>query len=576
MNENILELVEEYFRIRSKLHKGEKIFKRYMKIAEYFNRCISEDNFILKNSNDFEATFFSGIYIDSDFEFILLLFYKHTKGHFFSNGNKRTALKLFKYLINNITPFDLYKYPDIEKIQIKAIQNKITEEEFYMEIKDNLKIKKIKTTQKVQLEHLIKRASVTENSMQIATRLKNDLTLSDLNKGNIFFKQLRKPYFQRDTNSWTVDRLEKIIKSFVNDMLIPSVILWNSKKDGIFIVDGAHRISALASWVNDDYGESVYDKNHIMIKDYIDSTIGSYSSFIEKNDEHSVIIASKSISIEWINGDYENVKDSFIQINQQGVAITNDEKELIKNDTKPSSQLSRKILSHAGGQDIYDNDGYSKEIFKLLFEPTYDRESGIYPMCGDIKDEFIIGRIFNLVKCFENTNNIEYSNLENDCYKTIKLIVDKLQLCNRVYFYGKTSMYKQSALIGISLFVNKLEKEQSIDEFIGVRKKFEDFLISYPEHIQQIVRDGRYVKKSTRKILNYYLEIFTVLKNGSNDLSEITNRFNEKKVSNRTKIIDRQYNEEIRALKKCVYCGGYLNNYSTSEYHKYCFEKNNG
>ncbi len=46
------------------------------------------------------------------------------------------------------------------------------------------------------------------------------------------------------------------IKSFLDGKLIPAIIIWHSKQTNkIFIVDGAHRVSALIAWVNDDYGD---------------------------------------------------------------------------------------------------------------------------------------------------------------------------------------------------------------------------------------------------------------------------------------------------------------------------------
>jgi len=57
---------------------------------------------------------------------------------------------------------------------------------------------------------------------------------------------LRKPDFQRETAAWEPERIKEFIKSFAEGDLIPSVIFWGNPKTGkIFVVDGAHRISAL-------------------------------------------------------------------------------------------------------------------------------------------------------------------------------------------------------------------------------------------------------------------------------------------------------------------------------------------
>ena len=47
-----------------------------------------------------------------------------------------------------------------------------------------------------------------------------------------------------------------LVKSWLDGDLVPALILWHSRQSGkVFIVDGAHRLSALIGWVNDDYGD---------------------------------------------------------------------------------------------------------------------------------------------------------------------------------------------------------------------------------------------------------------------------------------------------------------------------------
>lgn len=44
------------------------------------------------------------------------------------------------------------------------------------------------------------------------------------------------------------------IEAFVNNDLIPAVICWQSPARLSFIIDGAHRLSAIIAWISDDYG----------------------------------------------------------------------------------------------------------------------------------------------------------------------------------------------------------------------------------------------------------------------------------------------------------------------------------
>jgi Protein of unknown function DUF262 len=80
-----------------------------------------------------------------------------------------------------------------------------------------------------------------------------DLTgikLGDLGPG-LIYPMLRKPDFQRETSNWTPDQITDLVATFVNGNIIPAIILWQSG-NRVFVIDGAHRLSALIAWVNDD------------------------------------------------------------------------------------------------------------------------------------------------------------------------------------------------------------------------------------------------------------------------------------------------------------------------------------
>ncbi|WP_305465013.1 DUF262 domain-containing protein [Photobacterium leiognathi] len=69
------------------------------------------------------------------------------------------------------------------------------------------------------------------------------------------FAGLRKPDFQRETNEWTPEKVKDLVASFLDGDLIPAIILWKFGDSFTFVIDGGHRISALAAWVNNDYGD---------------------------------------------------------------------------------------------------------------------------------------------------------------------------------------------------------------------------------------------------------------------------------------------------------------------------------
>ncbi len=586
LNQSSLDYVKEYIDEKNITINDEDI-KKYCNLASFYNRLYSESDVgDFLNEGAFEASFISREYIDDDLDFLIHLFASHSSGHSFHNANKRTATSLFKYFLSNFTPYKISKESSLINLQLEFVSNSIDMDFFKAKVKEGLEIKMIAPNEKVKLERILTRGIVTETS-QASGNLKPRIELRDLKSDDLFFRQLRKPYFQRDTNSWNVDRVEKMLNSFTEDMLIPSVILWNSKRDGIFVVDGAHRLSALAAWVNDDYGKKIDYLKHLQIKAYIDKTIGEFkeleTSHSEDKKEIQNILATKSINIEWITGDYDMVKNSFIRINEQGAVISQDEKEIIKYDTTSIAKLSRAVLSYSGGQNVNAENLSIKNISTNLFLPKYDKSSKTVPMCGDLYDEFLISRIFNLLKQIDGDENLEYDDLILKVSTVVNLIVNELQLNNRVYFYGITYQFKQSALVGITKFIMNLFESGHIDLFTKYREKFESYLIEHPDHIQIIVRKGRQVKNATDNIVKYYRSILEYIQSEDevalyrqfpylkNVTKTVANKEDEEySKSGRVKTMESNYKSEIMALKKCKTCGGYLNNFSNTDIHSIC------
>jgi hypothetical protein len=106
----------------------------------------------------------------------------------------------------------------------------------------------------VNLDALIDRADFeaeadTSQSTQVA------INIRDLERENSFFlRSLKKPDFQRETASWEPEQVRDFIKTFIEGDFYPAILLWISKI-GAFVIDGAHRLSALIAWVEDDYGD---------------------------------------------------------------------------------------------------------------------------------------------------------------------------------------------------------------------------------------------------------------------------------------------------------------------------------
>ena len=109
--------------------------------------------------------------------------------------------------------------------------------------------------QRVNLDAMIPRedfAIVNEDIIEL--ELIRDFPISHLESESAVLKLLRKPDFQRETNHWSPEQIATFITSFLDNEVIPSLILWKSPSS-IFVIDGGHRLSALRAWMVDDYGD---------------------------------------------------------------------------------------------------------------------------------------------------------------------------------------------------------------------------------------------------------------------------------------------------------------------------------
>jgi Protein of unknown function DUF262 len=178
-----------------------------------------------------------------------------------------------------------------------------------------------------------------------------ELKLSDLLPGAAIRRQLRKPEFQRETNHWTPDQVLRILTSFVDGDVIPSIILWRST-NFIFVIDGAHRLSALCAWIQDDYGDGIASKHFysdeisleqkkvaIRCRKLISGTIGTYSSLdglvgkaaIDQAGIRAGAMNTRPIVVQTVEGNAKVAEDSFFAINSQGTPLDETEQYLIRN-----------------------------------------------------------------------------------------------------------------------------------------------------------------------------------------------------------------------------------------------------
>ena len=227
------------------------------------------------------------------------------------------------------------------------------------------------------------------------------LKIVELEKESLMYKWLRKPDFQRRTSHWSPEKVAGFIESFVTGDLIPSLILWQSTVSGsIFVIDGAHRLSALIAWVHDDYGDGnislPFFEGHIPPeqKNAADETrklvgqrVGSYAEIKHSQNlppqraEFASRVASSGVTLQWVKGDATRAERSFHTINTEQTPLGDLELRLIRDRHCPNAIATRALVAAGTGQycrSSFSEDSkaqikkIAKEIYDDLFVPPLE------------------------------------------------------------------------------------------------------------------------------------------------------------------------------------------------------------
>jgi hypothetical protein len=259
----------------------------------------------------------------------------------------------------------------------------------------------------VNLDALIPRKDFEEADPEDQTGRTNwpALRLSDLDPDRgINYSSFYKPDFQRETASWTPETITGFIESFVKGDFLPSVIMWRNPKTGnFFIIDGAHRLSALKAWVLDDYGDRVMSLDffeNLIPSDQIEAaektrqlvndTVGAWdilrkaTRFPENSDpvlvQRGKDADASNVPIHWVEGEPKRAEQSFYQINLQAVPIDPTEAHLIQARRKPSAIAARAIIRRSAGHQYWDEfekkddiKDKAKAIYDILYVPEMER-----------------------------------------------------------------------------------------------------------------------------------------------------------------------------------------------------------
>ncbi|WP_158791504.1 DUF262 domain-containing protein [Granulicella sp. L60] len=399
----------------------------------------------------------------------------------------------------------------------------------------------------VNLDAMIPRAdfAILEDAPEMPTKKVDSIGTRDLRPDGLL-PLLRKPDFQRETNHWTPEQTVLLIQSFVDEDLIPSVILWQAQ-GSIFVIDGGHRLSVLRAWIEDDYGDKAtsqaffgFNINENQLKAaketrrLVEKSIGSYNDWIKKEgiqqdlppaDRRRVAsVRTTTIPIQWVTGNAERAQASFLKINTKGTPLDEIEILLIRNRKRPAAIAARSIIRAGMGHKYWSafSDDKRKQIeakasklYEVLFEPdlTSPVKTLDLPLGGGAGVRSALKLLVDFVMVASRNQlgepeRVEDQDEDETGDETISVLDKALRLAERitgddkgslglhpaVYFYGPTGTHFTSLFMGIStLFARKLVNNDPsfFPKFTKVRKDLEVALLQHKRLIAAIIQNTR-------------------------------------------------------------------------------------
>lgn len=369
------------------------------------------------------------------------------------------------------------------------------------------------------------------------------LSMENLGNAGYLVPLLRKPDFQRETNHWTPKQVVSFLESFLDNELVPSIILWQSESF-VFVIDGGHRISALRAWMNDDYGDGPislkFYSNDISISQKriadktrreVDKAIGKYSlvkDALVNHDAHDQKrvgrarnMATRALALQWVNGDADKAESSFFKINTQGTPLDDSEEILLRNRTRSIAVAARSIVRAGTGHKYwskYDENNrleiekHAKSLHKMFFSPEVQQPIKTLDLpIGGSKSPLnaleLLMNIISITSAGQSLNRKPVDDFDEDVdgSKTIGVLKQTVKVMSRiagndapslglhpaVYFYTDRGRHIPDLLLGTILCFRRHvsnNNSQFFKDFSDRRSSIEKFFITNKSMITQALQ----------------------------------------------------------------------------------------
>ncbi len=384
------------------------------------------------------------------------------------------------------------------------------------------------STNVVNLDALIPREDLAVDSGVPNVARLEKIDIRHIEEG-FFLSALRKPDFQRETAQWSSEKVADLVRAFVDGDLIPAVILWQSGKD-VFVIDGAHRMSALIAWVHNDYGDGAVSKNFFdgripeeqrqIAERTLKAASKNLANVNEKTTERVGRLATNSLIAQWVPaGDAKAAEDSFFKINQAATPIDPTETRILRSRNSANAMAARAIVRAGTGHKYWGGyatnvqgqiESLGKEINAALYEPplgnlpikTLDvpvagRGYNALPFVFDFVNQANGLRILNYTKKKavqqklpddqDGSHTVTYMKKVRDAVNRITTTyAGSLGVHPVVYFYTRGGSFLPSAFIGTAQLLTELSEQKKLAEFTHVRRSLEDFILAHKEYLTRI------------------------------------------------------------------------------------------
>jgi len=399
----------------------------------------------------------------------------------------------------------------------------------------------------VTLDAMIRREDFAADGTPISSaEAIQTLSVESLGSTGLLISLLRKPDFQRETNHWSPEQVVSFLESFLDNELIPSIILWRSSSY-VFVIDGGHRLSALRAWIEDDYGAGNvsigYFSNNLTeeqkkvsqkTQKLVEERVGSHKivrSALLNPEGHSYKMvqrarnmATRSLSLQWVTGDADKAETSFFKINTQGTPLDTSEELLLRNRRRSIAIAARSVVRAATGHSYWSkfpkaNKEVVEEKAKLLHSLLFNPEVGVpiktldLPLGGSKSPLHALELLMSLISITnapqgqykkaiiefpEDPDGSETIAVLDACLKVISRVTGSgpgsLGLHPAVYYYSERGRHIPDLLLGVLLlFRRKLQDNNSqfMKKFTQVREALESYLIANKSLLTQALQLAR-------------------------------------------------------------------------------------